>query len=88
MANLRRDGLHKLTTRLARECGTIVVEDLNVAGKLRSRRLARRVADAGFGEIRRQVGPAGLLPGSCGQGESGEVAGAGSVEGVTVPVGG
>ncbi|MEU2616481.1 IS607 family element RNA-guided endonuclease TnpB [Micromonospora sp. NPDC007271] len=55
VANLRRDGLHKLTTRLAREYGTIVVEDLNVAGMLRNRRLARQVADAGFGEIRRQV---------------------------------
>ncbi|OKI87722.1 IS607 family element RNA-guided endonuclease TnpB [Micromonospora sp. CB01531] len=55
VANLRRDGLHKLTTRLTRKYGTIVVEDLNVAGMLRNRRLARRVADAGFGEIRRQV---------------------------------
>ncbi|SCF23440.1 putative transposase [Micromonospora viridifaciens] len=55
VTNLRRDNLHKLTTRLAREYGTIVVEDLNVAGMLRNRRLARRVADAGFGEIRRQV---------------------------------
>ncbi len=34
VANLRRDGLHKLTTRLAREHGTIVVEDLNVTGML------------------------------------------------------
>lgn len=55
VANLRRDGLHKLTTRLAREHGTIVVEDLNVAGMLRNRRLARHIADAGFGEIRRQL---------------------------------
>ena len=55
MANLRRDGLHKLTTRLAHEYGTIVVEDLNVAGMLRNRRLARHIADAGFGEIRRQL---------------------------------
>ncbi|MGW5671183.1 IS607 family element RNA-guided endonuclease TnpB [Micromonospora sp. NPDC003776] len=55
VANLRRDGLHKLTTGLAREYGTIVVEDLYVAGMLRNRRLARQVADAGFGEIRRQV---------------------------------
>ncbi|MGW5669398.1 IS607 family element RNA-guided endonuclease TnpB [Micromonospora sp. NPDC003776] len=56
VANLRRDGLHKLTTGLAREYGTIVVEDLHVAGMLANRRLARQVADAGFGEIRRQVG--------------------------------
>ncbi|MEH1013319.1 IS607 family element RNA-guided endonuclease TnpB [Micromonospora sp. CPCC 206060] len=55
VANLRRDGLHKLTTRLARECGTVVVEDLNVAGMLRNRRLAKHIADAGFAEIRRQL---------------------------------
>jgi IS605 OrfB family transposase len=55
VANLRRDGLHKLTTRLAREHGTVVVEDLNVAGMLRNRCLARHIADAGFGEIRRQL---------------------------------
>jgi putative transposase len=56
VANQRRDGLHKLTTRLAREHGTVVVEDLNVAGMVRNRRLARRIADAGFGELRRQLG--------------------------------
>jgi putative transposase len=52
---MRRDGLHKLTTRLARAYGTIVVEDLHVAGMLRNRRLARHIADAGFAEIRRQL---------------------------------
>lgn len=55
VANLREDALHKLTTSIAAEYGTIVVEDLNVAGMLRNRRLARRIADAGFGEIRRQL---------------------------------
>ncbi|MGI5239110.1 IS607 family element RNA-guided endonuclease TnpB [Dactylosporangium sp. CA-139066] len=55
VGNLRRDGLHKLTTRLAREHGTVVVEDLNVAGMLGNRRLARHIADAGFAEIRRQL---------------------------------
>ena len=55
VANLRRDGLHKLTTRLAHEHGSIVVEDLNVAGMLRNRQLARHIADAGFAEIRRQL---------------------------------
>jgi putative transposase len=54
-ANLRRDALHKLTTSLARHYGTVVVEDLNVSGMLRNRRLARAVADAGFAEIRRQL---------------------------------
>jgi putative transposase len=56
VANQRRDGLHKLTTRLAKDYGTVVVEDLNVAGMVRNRRLARSVSDAGFGEIRRQLG--------------------------------
>jgi IS605 OrfB family transposase len=55
VANLRRDGIHKLTTELAREYGTIVVEDLNVAGMVKNRRLARAISDAGFGEIRRQL---------------------------------
>src|SRR6266545_5181700 len=55
VANLRRDGLHKLTTELASSHGTVVVEQLNVAGMLRNPRLARRIADAGFGELRRQL---------------------------------
>jgi putative transposase len=55
-ADQRRDGLHKLTTRLAAGFGTVVVEDLNVAGMMRNRRLARHVADASFGEFRRQAG--------------------------------
>ncbi|NMO51154.1 IS200/IS605 family element transposase accessory protein TnpB [Actinoplanes sp. TBRC 11911] len=55
VANLRRDGLHKLTTRLAREYGTVVVEDLNVTGMLANRRLARHIADAAFAVIRRQL---------------------------------
>jgi IS605 OrfB family transposase len=55
VANLRRDGLHHVTSTLAVTYGTIVVEHLNVAGMLRNRRLARRLADAGFGQLRRQL---------------------------------
>jgi len=55
VANLREDALHKLTASVAAEYGTVVVEDLNVAGMPRNRRLARRIADAGFGEVRRQL---------------------------------
>ncbi|WP_330250699.1 IS607 family element RNA-guided endonuclease TnpB [Nocardia sp. NBC_00565] len=55
VANLRTDAVHKLTTSIATEYGAMVVEDLNVAGMLRNRRLARKIADAGFGEIRRQL---------------------------------
>ncbi|TDO47057.1 putative transposase [Kribbella sp. VKM Ac-2571] len=55
VAYQRADALHKLTTDIARKYGTVVMEDLNVAGMLRNRRLARRIGDAGFGEIRRQL---------------------------------
>ena len=51
--NQRRDCLHKLTSRLVREHGTLVVERLQVAGLTRNRRLARSLADAGLAEIRR-----------------------------------
>jgi len=36
VADQRRDGLHKLTTSLARQFGTIVVEDLQVAGMVKN----------------------------------------------------
>jgi IS605 OrfB family transposase len=55
VANLRRDGLHKLTSGLATTYGTVVVEHLNVAGMIRNRRLARAISDCGFGTIRQQL---------------------------------
>ena len=55
VANARRDGLHKLTTRLVRTHCTVVIEDLNVSGMIRNRRLARHVAGAGMAELRRQI---------------------------------
>jgi len=55
ITNIRCDALHKLTTRLARSHGTVVVEQLNVAGMLRNRHLARSIADASFGQIRRML---------------------------------
>jgi putative transposase len=71
IAHVRQDHLHKLTTMLAKSHGRIVIEDLNVAGMIRSARgtvatpgrnvraksgLSRSLADAGFGEFRRQLG--------------------------------
>jgi putative transposase len=55
-ANLRCDALHKLTTSLATQHGNVVVEQLNVAGMLRNRRLARVLSDTGMAELRRQLG--------------------------------
>ena len=55
VADQRRDALHKATTGLTGRFGTLVAEDLNVAGMTRNRRLARHVADASFPEFRRQI---------------------------------
>ena len=52
-ACIRRDALHKLTSRLVAEHGTVVVERLNVTGMLRNRHLARAISDAGFAQLRR-----------------------------------
>jgi putative transposase len=54
-ACIRSDAMHKLTTKLARTYGTIVVERLHVAGMMRNRRLARAIADAGLGALREQL---------------------------------
>jgi len=51
IAHLRRDRLHKLSTRLAKRHGQIVIEDLNVRAMIRNRRLARSIADASWGEL-------------------------------------
>jgi putative transposase len=55
VVRIRRDAMHKCTTRLARTCGISVVGTLHVSGMLRHRRLARAVADAGMAELRRQL---------------------------------
>jgi putative transposase len=55
IADRRADHLHKLTTELASTYAVMGMEDLNVAGMLRNHHLALSLADASFGEIRRQL---------------------------------
>ena len=55
VANQRQDAMHKLTTWLASTFSHISVEDLNAAGMVKNRRLAKAIMDAAFGEFRRQL---------------------------------
>jgi putative transposase len=48
----RRDFLHQTTTFLVRRFDAIAIEDLNVAGMSRNRRLARAIGRTGWGEFR------------------------------------
>jgi IS605 OrfB family transposase len=51
IANIRRDVQHKFTTELARTCGVIGIEDLNILGMMANRKLARAMADAAMGQL-------------------------------------
>lgn len=51
IANVRKDFLEKETTRLALKYDLILVEDLNVAGMKKNRKLARAISDQAFGRF-------------------------------------
>ncbi len=55
VANQRLDAMHKATTWLASTYSHISIEDLNAAGMVKNRHLAKAVSDAAFSEFRRQL---------------------------------
>jgi putative transposase len=56
VANVRRHFLHQVSNELVKTHDRLVMEDLNVSGMLRNRRLARAISDAGWAEFARQLG--------------------------------
>ncbi len=54
VANQRKDFLHKQSTSIAKRFDTVVMENLNIAGMVQNKNLARSIQDAGwsmFGEM-------------------------------------
>jgi putative transposase len=51
----RSDFLHATATRLVQDNDVIVIEDLNVSGMLRNRRLARAISDCGWSSFRHML---------------------------------
>ena len=55
VANTRRHLVHQASKALVDGCQVLVIEDLNVAGMVRNRHLARSISDAAMGELSRQI---------------------------------
>ena len=52
ISDTRNDFLHKLSTKIVRENQTIVLEDLNVSGMVKNRKLSRAISDLGWRSFR------------------------------------
>jgi len=51
IANRRLDFLHKTTTAIAKQYDTVIVENLNIAGMIKNRKLSQSIADLGLGRF-------------------------------------
>lgn len=52
---IRKDFLHKLSTDLVKEFDVICLENLNIKGMVKNRKLSRAISDLGFYELKRQL---------------------------------
>ncbi len=52
IADTRKDFLHKLSTKIVKENQVIILEDLNVSGMVKNRKLSRAISQQGWYEFR------------------------------------
>ena len=52
---IRQDSLHQITANLVKAFDVLAIEDLNVKGMIKNRRLSRAISDLGFFEFKRQL---------------------------------
>jgi putative transposase len=52
---IRKNALHQATSFITNNYGTVVLEDLNVSGMAKNRKLSQAISDVGFSEFRRQL---------------------------------
>lgn len=55
ISNIRKDSLHKATTKIIRENQTIVLENLKISNMLRNHCIAQAISDMSANEFRRQL---------------------------------
>ena len=55
ISNIRKDNLHKATSKIISDNQVIVLEDLKVSNMMKNHKLARANSDVGYYEFRRQI---------------------------------
>jgi putative transposase len=55
IANIRKDAIHKITSYLAKNFETVVIENLKVKNMSKNKKLASAILDGGFFEFKRQL---------------------------------
>jgi putative transposase len=55
IANVRRDFLHKESTKIAKNYHTVYLEDLNIKGMVKNQNLSKHILDSGWGMFREML---------------------------------
>jgi putative transposase len=55
VSNIRTDNAHKVTTEVAKNHSTVVLETLSIKEMLKNKKLSRAISDCGFYELKRQL---------------------------------